>query len=186
MSVGSHSIDIDDVPARYDDLQLVFRRHPFIADTIDHLLDTAVVNCNFDMPFTAGYSRDWPPRYYIDRHVPEMVRLPMRNGIKRLFRISRFLLCHEVTEVVLQRKLSMPHERAHHLATAAEYHEVKLKYVSLFAYRVWAAKWVKADEIRAGRNPRLRIPADFDTTPIEADRSAKGRMLLVRVREAMQ
>jgi hypothetical protein len=185
MSVGSHPIDIDDVPARYDDLRLVFRRHPFIADTIDNLIDTAVVNHNFDMPFTAGYSRSWPPRYYIDRHVPEMVRLPVSSH-KELFRISRFLLCHEVTEVVLQRKLSVPHERAHHLATAAEYHEVKRKNINLFAYRTWMAKWVKADEIRASRTPYLRIPADFDTTPIEADRSARGSMLLVRVREAMQ
>lgn len=181
MSTGQ----LDDNPAPFSELSRILRSHPSEAEKIERLISTSTLSYRFDMPFVMGYGAaksGATQHFYGDRHLPHVARLALRaNGKEspefKSFHIIPFLLRHEATEVVLQRDLSVPPERAHRLATAAEYHAVEDAGIDLPSYRKWIDKYVKADF-----EERLtRLPVDLDLTPFKRYHDAPSRRLLAHI-----
>ncbi len=182
MSTGQ-PIDIDDadLPGMLSRFRSLCASH----SDFRHALDSEhSISYRFDMPFVFGYNRA-RTHFYGDRFLPHVAKFRLVDGTSKSFHIIRFALRHEMVESALQSILRIPHERAHHMATAAEYDEVHRAGIDLDSYRKWFAKWIRATEIRDSDSRSLRIPPDFDTTPLEADHSPEGKLLLKKVRDAM-
>jgi hypothetical protein len=181
MSSGGPPTLLDDAPGSLRELRKLEAGNPKLRSAME--ADYSVSH-RFDMPYLAGYSRD-RSRYYFDRHLPLIAHIKDTKGQPKTIHITKFYLRHEIVESALQHVLRLDHEKAHHLATAAEYDEVKQAGVDLSSYRRWSAKWIKATDIQDSKIVNLRIPPDFDTTPLEVDKSHEGKALLEKVREAM-
>lgn len=149
----------------------------------ERLLRPRKINLDYDMPYVGGYSTDGNT-IYLDRHLPEEVKLEM-DWQKKVIRPVEFLaeyLGHEPVEWSVMDALGWNYEHAHAgPATGSERRKV-LTYLGPGWWDVYQRameKFIKAD----AHEKLTKMPDDYDMRPILAP--PVNKHLVHAVRAAM-
>lgn len=113
-----------------------------------------IINSDYDVPYTAGYSKDGST-IYIDRKIPKTYV----DSQGKTVNVYRYLIIHEVTEKSLKDELLFKYNEAHSIAMGAEMHACTMDGVNYDEYYGFLGKYVKQD-IK---------PEDFSTVPPDLD-----------------
>jgi len=131
------------------------------------------LDCEHDIPYLAGYSRDGKT-IYIDRHLPKFF---VCRGKRTP--VDRFLILHEAVEKSLLDELGLHYQHAHQIALRAEEAAVNAAKVSWREYDKFMQQFIK----EAGDEDLTHLPVDLDIKPY---RDEHDRQLLLRMQAAME
>ena len=117
------------------------------------------MNCDHDLPYLAGYSKDGHTIYF-DRHLPDTLSVEV-DGRKWSFCPRDFIRLHEQIEKALIEVYDYEYGPAHAVANARERRAVLERGITWIPYNEALEPYIKADETE-----RLKsVPADLDMTP---------------------
>jgi hypothetical protein len=144
-----------------------------LTHAVDAISRRIRLDCDHDIPYLAGYSRDGRT-IYIDRHLPKTF---VCSG-KRVA-IDRFLILHEAVEKSLLDELGLRYQHAHQIALRAEEAAVRAAGLSWRQYDRFMQQFIK----EAGDETLTRLPLDLDIKPY---RDEHDRKLLLLMQQAME
>jgi hypothetical protein len=122
-----------------------------------------------DVPYVGSCSLDGKT-IYIDYELP--THLSYRG---KRYDIDRYIVMHEVVEMLFEHQLHFSYEDAHQIALHAERAMVVSDGLSWVAYNRFCSRWVK---VIAGRRHYANPPADIDLQP---ERDCNDRLTLRRM-----
>lgn len=126
-----------------------------LTDVVAALQRRVTVSHDFDIPYIAGYSED-AKTIYIDRHLPRTITW---KDVK--FRLTPFLVTHEIVEKALIDELRLHYLHAHQIALRAEGDAVKAAGLDWRSYQAV----MKAHEKQIDDEVLKRVPGRLDLTP---------------------
>ncbi len=124
-------------------------------EAVGRILSKTKLDRAWDIPYLAGYSRDFKT-IYIDRHLPKT----LETGGKR-YSVDPFLILHESVEKSLIDEIHLVYQHAHQIALRAEEAAVRASGISWKEYDRFMQKHIKS----AGHENLKRIPPDLDIKP---------------------
>jgi hypothetical protein len=120
-----------------------------------------VINTEYDIPYTAGYSVDGKT-IYIDRKFPKKFTTTVNQEVD----LHKYLTIHEVTEKAMEDKLGIHFNPAHQIALGAEQAALHEDNVLVDEYYGFLERWVTYNlELKNIK----KIPPDLDMKPYIED-----------------
>ena len=139
-------------------------------DACAAMLKAVRVDRVHDVPYVGSCSLDGKT-IYIDYELP--THFSFRG---KRFDIDRYIIMHEVVEMLFEHQLHFSYEDAHQIALHAERALVVSDGLSWAAYNRFCARWIK---VIGNRKHYLNPPADIDLQP---ERDCKDRLTLRRMK----
>ena len=120
-----------------------------------------ILNNDYDVPYTAGYSNDGTT-IYIDKRIPK----DFTDSRGKVVNVYRYLIIHEVTEKALKDELLFNYNEAHSIAMGAEMHACTMDGVNYDEYYGFLGDYIKRD---IKPEDFSNVPPDLDIQPYIED-----------------
>jgi hypothetical protein len=130
------------------------------------MLESVKVVRLYDVPYVGSCNKKGDT-IYIDHELP-----PQLKHRGKVYDIDRFIVMHEVVEMLFEHALKFPYRDAHQIALRAERALVESDGLPWDVYNRFCSKWVK---VIGGRKHYANPPPDIDLQP-EIDEDDKATL----------